>query len=126
MATEFGEVFAHYVTGPAKNPQGKSAWMLYDHADNQGGSLREVYATDYDDLISQVSLETEKAMNARMHALLLPETRNEELREMFSVEMDSMSAQRSDDYSQVVHWYADGCITVMVGDMEHPYSPDDV
>ena len=35
------------------------------------------------------------------------------------------SAQNDDDYSQVVLFYPDGAVAVMVEGVEHPYTADD-
>jgi hypothetical protein len=119
----------------AKSQYEKTSWMLYDRAkcgsdeeleedflNSIPCSLREVDAEDYEDVIGLVSLKEETARRTRLDAQLSVGCKDEELRKKFNTPMESMSAQCQDDDSQIVRWYPDGTITVMVDGIEHPYT----
>jgi hypothetical protein len=88
----------------------KTNWVLYDDTADNGGSCGEVIATDYDDIIEQVDIEARKA----------------NLEKLGTDTSNGISAQNDADYSQVVRWYPDGFITVMVNGIERPYTTADV
>jgi len=91
----------------------KTNWVMYDQAEQDGGSCGEVTAANYDDIIEQVDIEQLKR-------------RQEKMWKNTEHSSDGFSAQNDADYSQVVRWYPDGTITVMVDGIEHPYTAADV
>ena len=123
MSTQFGELLGHFVSSTT-TPEGKHPWLLYDKAnsdeDGVAGSVRIVYAADYAELISMVSLEKEIEKDGRLKAALREASSLETLAALpcLSSTMRSMSAQNEDDYSQIVRWYEDGTLTIMVDGVE--------
>ena len=121
-------VLAHFVSS-TKTPTGKHPWMLYDRHDSDedgvAGSVRTVYAADYEALVGTVSLEHEIEMHGRLNAALRDASSLETLAALpcLGDSMRSMSAQNEDDYSQIVRWYEDGTITMMANGTEKPYEP---
>src|ERR1035437_9585321 len=98
MSTQFGEVLGYFVSS-TETPTGKHPWMLYDRHDSDedgvAGSVRTVYAANYSELISMISLEKEIEMHGRLNAELRDASSPETLAALpiLNYSMRSMSAQ---------------------------------